>query len=74
MKVKVLHHDKLICEIIPAVPGYNNNKREGRVRGEGEGGEEEKNHNRKFKLKRDFCWCGFALHNNISTIQKKKKL
>ena len=59
VKVGVLHCDWLICEIILATLGYNNNTKRG---------EEKKIYNWKFKIKHDFCWCGFALHNKISTV------
>lgn len=56
VKVGVLHCDWLICEIILAALRYNNNTLKKKIR------------NWKFKIKSDFCWCGFALHNKISTV------
>lgn len=59
VKVGVLHCDWLICEIILAALGYNNNTKRG---------EEEKILIGNSKSKVIFCWCGFALHNKISTV------
>lgn len=51
VKVRVLYHDWLICEIILAACEYNNNTKGGKE-------EEEKSCNLKFKSKRDFLQKG----------------
>ena len=62
VKVGVLHCDWLICEIILAALGYNNNTKRR---------EEEKIYNWKFKIKVIFV--GVALHCTIKFQQYKRQ-
>ena len=73
VKVKVLHHDKLIFEIIPAVPGYNNNKRGGRGRGGGKGRGERKRKIIIRNSKSKEIFVGEALHCTIIFQQYKRQ-